>query len=226
MPRSSRIAHAFWPRWYRALGALDGAIERIWRRTGLGNVVRVTVTGRRTGQPRSLFLGLLRVGPRRYLGHPDLACAWTLNLEASGAGELETHDGRRVPFKATLLGPGTERDAVIRATFHQHPFPGNVCYWLLRQHLRAAGRFYRLSSIEDRSSVPTHDAIVVHEPAGAPHGPAGASRGPDTAPHAGAPRGPDTAPHAGAPRGPDTAPHAGAPRGPDTAPHAGANPLS
>ncbi len=148
MVPSPRLAHAFWPRWYRALSLLDGPIERIWRRAGIGNVVRVTILGRRSGRPRSAFLGLLRVGSRRYLAHPDLACSWTLNLEAAGGGELETHDGGSTLFSATLLEPGPERDAVIRATFHQHPFPGNVCYWLLRGHLRAVGRFYRLTMVE------------------------------------------------------------------------------
>jgi hypothetical protein len=145
MTRSIRIAHAFWPRWYRALARLNPVIERAWRRRGVGNVVRVSVTGRRTGRQRTLFLGLLRVGVGRYLGHPDVACAWTMNLDAAGVGELELHDGRRTPFRAVLLQPGPERDAVIRATFHQHPFPGNVAYWLLRANVRASGRFYRLS---------------------------------------------------------------------------------
>ncbi len=114
----------------------------------MGNVVRVTILGRRTGRRRALFLGLLRAGSHRYLGHPDVECAWTLNLEAAGGGEIETHDGRSTPFTVTLLEPGPERDAVIRATFRQHPFPGNVCYWLLRRNLQASGRFYRLSMAE------------------------------------------------------------------------------
>jgi len=148
MPWSVRLARAFWPRWYRFLARLDPVIERAWRRRGIGNVVRVSVAGRRTGLERTMFLGLLRVGARRYLGHPDVACAWTLNLEAAGGGQLELRDGRRVRFEAVLVEPGPEREAVIRATFHQHPFPGNVAYWLLRANLRASGRFYRLSGSE------------------------------------------------------------------------------
>ncbi len=144
--RTARLAHAFWPRWYRALSWLDPLIERAWVRAGIGNVVRLTVTGRRSGQPRSVFLGLLRVGDRRYLGHPDIACAWTRNLEAAGEGILEGRTGQRTPFRAVLLAPGPERDAVVRATFHQHPFPGNVLYWLLRTHVAASGRFYRLEA--------------------------------------------------------------------------------
>jgi hypothetical protein len=141
----SRRGLAFWPRWYRVLALFNPAIERVWRRFGIGNVVRVVVVGRRSGRPRAVFLGVLRVGGHRYLGHPDVACAWTRNLEAAGGGELEHHGGLRVPFTATLLEPGPERDGVIRATFHQHPFPGGPVYWLFRRHVGAVGRFYRLT---------------------------------------------------------------------------------
>lgn len=95
-----------------------------------------------------MFLGILAVGGRRYLGHPDVACAWTRNLDAAGAGELEHHDGRRERFAAMPLDPGPEREAVIRATFRQHPFPGTLLYWLFRGNVRAVGRFYRLSAVE------------------------------------------------------------------------------
>jgi hypothetical protein len=141
----SNVAHAFWPRWYRGIARFDPMLEPWWGRFGAGNVVRVTIPGRRTGEPRSLFLGILRAGGRRYLGHPDISCAWTDNLDAAGGGEIEWRDGSREAFTAELLGPGPERDAVIRATFTQHPFPGGVLYWLLRGNLRAVGRFYRLS---------------------------------------------------------------------------------
>ncbi|MCV2395155.1 hypothetical protein OEB99_12630 [Actinotalea sp. M2MS4P-6] len=135
----------FWPRIYRLLALLDPVIEWTWRRVGLGNVVRAVFPGRRTGQPRPVFVGVLRVGDQVYLGHPDVHCAWTLNMDAAGGGELELRDGRRRQFAAELLPPGSERDAVIRATFRQHPFPGGLMYWLARRHVRAVGRFYRLT---------------------------------------------------------------------------------
>jgi len=140
----SRLAHAFWPRFYRVLTWVEPAIEPVWRRTGLRNTVLLTVPGHRSGRPRHVYLGLLRVADRVYLGHPDLGCGWTRNLEAAGGGELEWPDGRLWTFRAVVLGPGRERDAVIRATFRQHPFPGTVLYWLSRRHIRAVGRFYRL----------------------------------------------------------------------------------
>lgn len=137
----------FWPRWYRLLARLDPVIVGLWRRGVLGNTVRVRVVGRRTGLPRIVLLGVLRVGEGRYLGHPDAACAWTRNLDAAGGGVLELPDGRRLRFTAEPLEPGPERDAVIRATFRQHPFPGTLLYWLSRRHIRAQGRFYRLSPV-------------------------------------------------------------------------------
>ncbi len=141
----SALASRLWPRVYRVLARADPAIELVWRRFGLGNVVRAEFPGRRTGLPRPVFLGVLRVGGQVYLGHPDVHCAWTLNLEAADGGELELRDGRRRRFAATLLRRGPERDAVIRATFRQHPFPGGLAYWLARRHVREVGRFYRLT---------------------------------------------------------------------------------
>ncbi len=143
----SRIAHAFWPRLYGLLARLDPVIERLWRRGRLRNTVQLVTIGRRTGLERRSFLGLLRIGDRPYLGHPDLPCPWTLNLEAAGGGRMRYRDGRTVAFRAVLLEAGRERDAVIRRTFRQHGYPGGVVYWIFRRHIFAVGRFYRLEDI-------------------------------------------------------------------------------
>jgi hypothetical protein len=132
---------------YGLLARLDPAIERVWRRGWLRNTVQLVTIGRRTGLERRSFLGLLRLGERLYLGHPDVACPWTLNLEASGRGVMRYGDGRAVIFRAVLLEPGRERDAVIRATFRQHGFPGGVIYWIFRRNIFAVGRFYRLDDV-------------------------------------------------------------------------------
>jgi hypothetical protein len=140
----SRIALAFWPRWYRALGILDPVIAALWRRFGIGNVVRLVVPGRRSGIRRAIFLGLLRVDGRTYLGHPNPACDWTRNVDAAGGGELQFRNGRAETFRAVPLQPGPEQDAVVRAAIRQHPFPAPLLYWLARHHICAVGRYYRL----------------------------------------------------------------------------------
>jgi hypothetical protein len=151
----SRLAHAFFPRFYRLLRLLEPLIGVVWRRVGIGNVVLLEVAGRRSGRPRRVYLGLLRVADRAYLGHPDLACGWTRDLEAAGGGTLRFRDGRLEAFRATLLEPGAERDAVISATVRQHPPPGSAFYWLARRHIRAVGRFYRLDPPTERQG-PAH----------------------------------------------------------------------
>lgn len=136
--------HAFFPRFYRALRLLDPAISRWWSRFGVGNTVVFEVPGRRSGRPRHVFLGLLTVRGVPYLGHPDGACAWTLNVDAAGRGRVLRHDRPAEDVRTVKLPHGPEREAVIRATFRQHPFPGNVIYWLAKHHVRATGTYYRL----------------------------------------------------------------------------------
>lgn len=154
----STLARTFWLHWYRLLARANPVIEWAWRRVGLGNTVRVTLPGRRTGLPRSVFLGVLRTGYGVYLGHPDAACDWTLNLEAARGGEIEFSDGRRLRFSAERLEPGPEREAAIRAAFRQHPFPGTLLYWVFRRHVREAGRFYRLSPVRRGAGSASHGA--------------------------------------------------------------------
>jgi hypothetical protein len=139
-----RFWSLFWPRWYRVLRVADPLLHRWLRHARLGNVVELTVAGRRSGLPRTVLLGLLDNGAGSYLGHPDVACPWTLNLEASGEGRLRRPGSPEQRVRAERLPPGPERERVIRATFRQHPFPGNVLYWLARGHIRRVGVFFRL----------------------------------------------------------------------------------
>lgn len=151
----SGMAHAFWPRFYRAIGWLDPLIRPVWRRFGIANVVEVVIPGRHTGRPRTTFLGLLHGDGRTYIGHPDGECAWTRNLDAAGGGEIVFHDGHRQAFRVSLLSAGDEREAAIRLTFRQHPFPGTLLYWLSRDHVRVTGRYYRLlDTASDAAGLP------------------------------------------------------------------------
>jgi deazaflavin-dependent oxidoreductase (nitroreductase family) len=58
-----------------------------------GGVEQLTVTGRRTGQPRQVPVIPVQVGPRRYLVAPFGESDWVQNLRAAGEGELHGHGG-------------------------------------------------------------------------------------------------------------------------------------
>jgi hypothetical protein len=131
---------------YAALRVLDPLIQLWWRLTGLGNVVRVTSPGRRSGRARSTLVGLLIVDGRWYVGHPNGPAAWTRNLAEAESSELWRHGAQPVRVRAVALGVGPEREAVIKATWFQHPFPGGLIYSLARRHVRATGRYFRLET--------------------------------------------------------------------------------
>ena len=140
----SRFWAAFFPRWYRIIRVFEPLLRRWLRRYPLGDTVELTVVGRRSGRPRRVLLGLLTVGDAWYLGHPAGMSEWTANLEAAGTARLAIPKREAVTVRAVLLTDAVERERAIRATFRQHPFPGNVLYWLAREHVRAVGRLYRL----------------------------------------------------------------------------------
>ncbi len=146
----------FW-RWsfralYRVLRLLDPLVRAMDATAGLGNVVELRVPGRRTGVPRRTLVGLLHAGDDLYLGHPNGEADWMANLLAAGGGEFAMRGGEPVPFRAARLSPGEERTAAIRATWRQHPFPGNVIYWLARRHVLAAGVYVRVEPLVPASA--------------------------------------------------------------------------
>jgi hypothetical protein len=142
--------------WYRAVRLVERPLLRLARTRGFGNVVELRVAGRRSGIERSLPLGLLTVGGRWYVGHPSGDTAWTLNLRAAEAAVVSSADIPPTPVRAAVLGAGAERDAVVRATFRQHPFPGNALYRLAGRHVWARGVFLRLERVPpDARPMPT-----------------------------------------------------------------------
>jgi hypothetical protein len=140
-PRFSRLWHRWFPIQYALIRLLDPFARTWWRGFGLGNVVELQVTGRRTGRTRRVLLGLLRNGDRWFLGHPNGDVAWTRNLEAAGAAALVFRPPTTIPVRATRLEPGELRDLAIAST-GQHVFPGNLVYRLARRHIRAAGTYF------------------------------------------------------------------------------------
>jgi hypothetical protein len=137
---------------YRLLRIMDPLIRMAYRGAGLGNVHELRVVARRRGQTRSLLLGLLRTDAGVYLGHPNGWAAWTRDLATAGRGELVWRDGEAVAFRPVLLPDGPEREAVIRATWHQHPFPGGIIYSAMRRHVRRNGVYFRLDPPTDGAS--------------------------------------------------------------------------
>ena len=141
----SRFWHHAFRLQYRILALIDPLVRGAWRHVGVGNVVELTVDRRNGAGSRSRLVGLLRVGRRRYLGHPNGDVGWTRDLEAAGGASYRWSYGSGTEFTVTRLADGPEREAAIRATW-QHPFPGNIIYRLGRSHVRAVGVFFRLET--------------------------------------------------------------------------------
>ena len=72
------------------------------------------------------------------------ATNWTRNLDAAGTAMLVLPHQQPVAIVPELLVDPDERRRVISTTWHQHPFPGNLIYWLARRHIAAVGRYYRI----------------------------------------------------------------------------------
>jgi hypothetical protein len=131
---------------YRLVRLIDPLI-RSWIANGLpglGGIVDVRTIGRRTGRPRRILLTLLRVGDAWYLGHPNGGAAWISNAEAAGRLEVEPSGAGGPGRRPVRLASGPERDAVIRATWRQQPFPANLLYRAAARHVAAVGIYLRL----------------------------------------------------------------------------------
>jgi hypothetical protein len=149
-PRRSVGWSLVWRVGYRFVRLIDPLI-RSWianRLPGLGSTIEIRSIGRRTGRPRRILLTLLSVDGTWYVGHPNGEAAWVRNAEAAGWVEVEPpgHHGSR--FRAIRLADGPERDAVIRATAAQQPFPANLLYRAAQRHIAAVGVYHRLDPIE------------------------------------------------------------------------------
>ena len=134
---------------YRLLRLLDPLL-RSWLANGLpglDGIVEIRTVGARSGRLRSSLLTLLVVDGRGYVGHPNGAAAWIRNATAAGWLEIDV-DGAPQRRAFTVLPDGRERDAVIRATWRQQPFPANLLYRAASRHVAAVGVFARLDPLE------------------------------------------------------------------------------
>ena len=159
---------AWWRGWYRLLRLFGGPLGRLAAQPGFGNLVLLRVVGRRSGSERSLPLGLLTVEGRRYLGHPSGDAAWTLNLRAAASATIESARVPRTRVRPVLLGPGKERDEAVRASFRQHPFPGNAIYRLAGRHVEGTGVFFRLEPVHAADVAPVGPVAPGEPPPGGP----------------------------------------------------------
>ncbi len=129
---------------YAVLRLLDPLIRWAWFSVGIGITAKLTVRGRRTGRPRSVLVGLLRVDGNWYVGHPNGEVGWTANLREAGQASIAPRSEETFEVTAIALDDGPERTAVILATAEQQPFPGNLIYRAARRHILSQGRYFRL----------------------------------------------------------------------------------
>jgi hypothetical protein len=142
-----------WDLWfhamYRLIRLLDPVLRVAWRRRAplFGRVVDLRVAGLRSGRERRTLLTLVTVDGRWYVGHPNGGAAWTRNLAAAGRATVIFGDGSRREVGSVRLFGSPELEAVVRATWWQQPFPGNVVYALARHHVRRVGHYFRLNPL-------------------------------------------------------------------------------
>ena len=129
---------------YAVLRLIDPLLRWTWFSVGIGITSKLTVRGRRSGRERSVLVGLIRVKGAWYVGHPNGEVAWTANLRRAGWARVAPRPETVLDVAAVPLGSGPERDAVIRATGEQQPFPANVLYRCARRHILSEGRYFRL----------------------------------------------------------------------------------
>jgi hypothetical protein len=112
-------------------------------------IVELHLLGRRSGRPRPVLLTLIRFDGAWYVGHPNGPRAWLANLAAADSAVMSLPRSGSVRVRGVALRLGRERDAVIRQTPFQQPWPGSMLYRAALRHILRAGIYYRLERLED-----------------------------------------------------------------------------
>ncbi len=165
--RRSAAWSVIWRVSYRFVRLMDPML-RSWLANGLPGLprtVELRTAGRRSGRPRSVLLTLLTVDGRAYVGHPNGRAAWVDNVRAAGWAEIGASSAAGPRYAVVALDPGPERDAVIRATWRQQPFPANLLYRAAARHVAAVGLYHRLDPVPSASGAVPDPAL---DP-GSPH---------------------------------------------------------
>lgn len=135
---------------YRVIRLLDPLIRSLvalgW--AGLDGIVAISVPGRASGRVRRTLVTLLHVDGAWYVGHPNGAAGWTRNAEAAGFVDVDPPGAGGPRFAVHRLAAGPERDAVVRATWTQQPFPANLLYRAAARHVAAVGVYFRLEPVQ------------------------------------------------------------------------------
>jgi deazaflavin-dependent oxidoreductase (nitroreductase family) len=121
-PSSHRRKARVPPRWFvvgfwhghRALLRLTGGRFGLWRpKPGKWGTLRLTTTGRRSGEPRQVVVGYYEDGPNLVTmamnGWAPAEPAWWLNLQAHPDAVVETREGRREVRAHAAQGEERER---------------------------------------------------------------------------------------------------------------------
>ena len=108
------------PRWFVRLAwsthrgsyRVSGGRVGLWRaKTNRWGAMRLTTTGRRTGQERSVMVGYFEDGSNLVTmamnGWADGEPAWWLNLQANPEASVDLAEGRRTVRRAGCRGRGT-----------------------------------------------------------------------------------------------------------------------
>ncbi len=109
-------AHAALPRWLPLAARVNAQLLRAG--VPIGSQVVLTVTGRRSGRPRSLPVSLVVVDGVRYVVSGE-GTAWVANARAAGEATIERRR-RRERVRLIELA-AAERPAILRAFWHQVP---------------------------------------------------------------------------------------------------------
>jgi deazaflavin-dependent oxidoreductase (nitroreductase family) len=154
--RRSRVWSLAFRASYRLLRLLDPLI-RSWMANGapgLDGIVELRTVGRRSGRPRRTLVTLLNVGERFYVGHPNGMAEWLANIVAAGWVDVDPPGAGGPRYSVHRLPAGAERDAVVRATWTQQPFPANLLYRVARRHVAAVGEYIRLTPTRSEGPLP------------------------------------------------------------------------
>jgi len=133
-----------------AIARRTGPVLSVMVRLGVpsyyGEIVTLSLVGRRTGKARPVSVAMVTLDDRRYVGAPNGTTAWIVNLAAMDIVMLTIGREPTLAVRPTPLELGLERDAVIRAAGRRGSVHVRPLYRASRGHVRRAGVYIRLDA--------------------------------------------------------------------------------